>query len=106
MIRELHVYGRMTPVAHSKQGSQHIGIGKKLIQKAESIASIQSWNKIAIIAGVGVREYYKKLGYELNGTYMTKPLYLHMHNNEKRQNIITFMPVIIIIFVFILYLIK
>ena len=93
----------MTPVAHSKQGSQHIGIGKKLIQKAESIALTQSWDKIAIIAGVGVREYYKKLGYELDGTYMIKSL--HLCSNEKHQDIIKVVPFIIIMIPFIFYLV-
>ena len=103
LIRELHVYGRMTPVAHSKQGSQHIGIGKKLIQKAESIAFTQSWDKIAIIAGVGVREYYKKLAYELDGTYMVKSL--HLCNNKKYQDKNKFIPFIILMIPFIFYLV-
>lgn len=31
-------------------------------------------NKIAVISGVGTRNYYRKLGYELEGPYMTKTL--------------------------------
>lgn len=30
--------------------------------------------KIAVIAGVGVRKYYEKLGYALEGEYMVKKL--------------------------------
>ena len=30
--------------------------------------------KISVISGVGVREYYRKLGYELEGSYMVKEL--------------------------------
>jgi len=29
---------------------------------------------MAIISGIGVREYYRKLGYHLEGTYMIKEL--------------------------------
>ena len=47
---------------------------KKLIKKAEDIAIKAGYKKIAIISGVGVREYYKKRGYELRGTYMCKDL--------------------------------
>ena len=31
-------------------------------------------NKLAVISGVGTRHYYRKLGYELEGTYMVKKL--------------------------------
>ena len=31
-----------------------------------------SITKIAVISGVGVRDYYKKLGYKLVGNYMIK----------------------------------
>ena len=43
--------------------NQHLGYGKRLIQKAESISSEKGFSKIAVIAGVGVRNYYRKLGY-------------------------------------------
>lgn len=76
LIRELHTYG--TLIALHKQGSsddsQHKGLGKKLLEKAEHIAQKNGFKKIAIISGIGVREYYKKYGYVLEGTYMVKQL--------------------------------
>ena len=51
---------------------QHKGYGKNLILKAEEIAKLNGFNKIAIIAGTGVRNYYKKFGYNLVDTYMVK----------------------------------
>ncbi len=30
--------------------------------------------KMAVISGVGTRNYYRKLGYEVEGVYMTKKL--------------------------------
>jgi ELP3 family radical SAM enzyme/protein acetyltransferase len=81
MIRELHVYGNMIPVnENSSNNVQHRGFGKKLVNIAENIASDYGFNKIAIISGVGVRQYYHKLGYELVDTYMIKELYKNQHS--------------------------
>jgi elongator complex protein 3 len=75
MIRELHVYGRVTNVGEKGEGAQHLGIGTKLLSKAEWIAKTHFRTKMAIISGIGVREYYAKRGYTLDGTYMVKQLY-------------------------------
>jgi len=75
LIRELHVYSNLNSVGNNIEGSmQHKGFGKKLIAKAEEIAIENGYAKIAIISGTGVREYYKKLGYNLIDTYMIKIL--------------------------------
>ncbi len=71
IIRELHVYGELTPV--SKKGKiQHTGLGKKLLREAEKIAKTNGHKKIVVISGVGVRDYYRKQGYRLKNTYMVK----------------------------------
>jgi elongator complex protein 3 len=68
LIREVHVYGQATPI--SKKGAQHKGLGMLMVKEAEKIANKK---RIAIISGVGVRDYYrKKLGYRLSKTYMIK----------------------------------
>lgn len=75
MIRELHVYGRVKQVGAGVGASgsaQHLGIGKKLLKMADEIARQEAMVQIAVIAGVGVRDYYRKHGYELRGTYMMK----------------------------------
>ena len=76
LIRELHIYGQTIPVGGEENNikSQHKGWGTKLVKKSEEIAKEKGYDKIAIISGVGVREYYKKLGYELEGPYMVKKL--------------------------------
>ncbi len=71
IIRELHVYGELVPVG-SAHKVQHSGLGKKLLQMAEKIIKHNKLNKIAVISGVGVREYYRKQGYKLHNTYMIK----------------------------------
>ncbi len=73
LIRELHVYGMATAIG-SEGDVQHRGVGKELLAKAESIASENGFDKMVVISGVGVREYYKKLGYEREGAYMVKML--------------------------------
>lgn len=74
-IRELHVYGRMVQVGKTDiDASQHKGLGKKLMAAAESIVRENGFKKCAVISGVGVRGYYRKLGYKKIGTYMVKKL--------------------------------
>lgn len=74
LVRELHVYGQMTQVGSDSNQSQHRGFGRQLMEHAEQLARQQGYKKIAVISGIGVREYYRKLGYELIGTYMIKTL--------------------------------
>ena len=76
IIREVHTYGQLTPIkSKNKKSPQHIGLGKKLIMEAEKIA-LQEFGvkKIAVISGIGVRDYYRKLGYKLENGYMIKKL--------------------------------
>ncbi|KAG0434253.1 Elongator complex protein 3 [Dictyocoela muelleri] len=76
IIRELHVYGTSIPVKnYDSKGFQHMGYGHLLIKEAEKIAKYEHESeKLAIISGVGTREYYKKIGYFLEDTYMMKNL--------------------------------
>lgn len=78
MIRELHVYGRVKAVGEMipdiTGGAQHYGIGKSLLSIAEEISMRYHKERIAIISGIGVRDYYHKRGYELCGTYMIKSI--------------------------------
>ena len=71
IVRELHVYG--TAAGLGEKGIfQHRGLGKRLLEKAEKISKEHGKNKILVISGVGVREYYRKLGYVREGDYMKK----------------------------------
>ncbi|MFH0831427.1 MAG: tRNA uridine(34) 5-carboxymethylaminomethyl modification radical SAM/GNAT enzyme Elp3 [archaeon] len=77
IVRELHVYGKSISLGKKSSAKkfdavQHKGLGKMLMRKAEEIAKKQHMKKIAVISGVGVREYYGKLGYHLEGGYMVK----------------------------------
>nr|CAG4644620.1 EOG090X02DF [Leptodora kindtii] len=76
IVRELHVYGSVVPVsARDPTKFQHQGFGMLLMEEAARIAREEHGSfKIAVISGVGTRNYYRKLGYQLEGPYMTKLL--------------------------------
>jgi len=73
IIRELHVYGELVPVG-GKKIIQHSGFGKKLLQRAEKIVRASNLKKIWVISGIGARNYYRKQGYRLEKTYLSKKL--------------------------------
>jgi len=73
-LRELHVYGRLITKGQRGRGAQHRGLGKLLVCQAETIACLAGYRQLAVIAGVGVRDYYRKLGYHLRQTYLIKKL--------------------------------
>jgi elongator complex protein 3 len=73
IIREIQTYGELIPIGQKKLAPQHRGLGKKLIKEAEKITKKEfGLRKIAAISGVGVRNYWRKLGYGLKETYMLK----------------------------------
>lgn len=76
IVRELHVYGTAVPVnSRDPTKFQHQGFGMLLMEEAARIAREEHGStKIAVISGVGTRNYYRKMGYELEGPYMTKML--------------------------------
>lgn len=76
VIRELHVYGAAVGIGERTAGNiQHRGYGRQLLQLAEMTAQERfGKNKIVVISGVGVREYYRKLGYANDGPYVSKNL--------------------------------
>lgn len=75
LVRELHVYGDLVAVnADRKENVQHYGFGSRLMAAAEYIAKDNGYEQISVIAGVGVREYYRKRGYEDGQYFLTKSL--------------------------------
>ena len=75
IVRELHVYGQAVSVGSKEvdDSYQHRGYGAKLLKEAEQIAKDElGVEKIAVIAAVGTRQYYRKLGYRQEGPYVSK----------------------------------
>ena len=109
LVRELHVYGKLI-ITNDKTRShaQHIGLGKRLMAEAEKLSLELGIKKIAVISGVGVRNFYRRLGYKLegNGEMMIKkldqkPLFHGIFN----ANIFCIMHFIIISFLLIFFII-
>jgi elongator complex protein 3 len=76
LIRELHVFGPEVALSSRQENAaQHKGYGKALLREAERIARDEfGRNFMAVLSGVGAREYYRSEGYELQGAYMLKSL--------------------------------
>jgi elongator complex protein 3 len=73
MIREVHVYGRLVEIGHRESGrSQHLGLGRSLVETASEIASSKGYQDLAVISSVGTRQYYRGLG------FADGPLYQHL----------------------------
>ena len=77
LIRELHVYGKALSIGeHEDSAAQHRGLGKELMAEAQRVAKERfGSNKMAVISGLGVREYYKKnFGFKKEEPFMVKKL--------------------------------
>jgi elongator complex protein 3 len=75
-VREIHVFGAAVPIGgQNDQAAQHKGLGGLLLKEAERIAHKEySAAKIAVISGVGARDYFRAEGYQLENAYMVKAL--------------------------------
>ncbi len=71
LIREVHVYGPALVVGENSSGeAQHVGVGRRLIEAARATAQQRGLHRLAVIAAVGTRPYYRRLGFELGDLYM------------------------------------
>ena len=75
IIREVHVYGQSLPVGSEENGAaQHIGLGARMIRRAEEIAQARGFQRLAVISAIGTRMYYLRQGFVLGDLYMGKNL--------------------------------
>jgi elongator complex protein 3 len=76
LIRELHVFGpELALNQRDESAAQHRGFGRALLKEAERIAREEFQRDLmAVLSGVGAREYYRAEGYRLRGNYMVKKL--------------------------------
>jgi len=76
IIRELRVYGPVVEIGKRRLGAwQHLGLGEKLILAAEGIARKDygaDW--VLVNSGLGVKQYYRDLGFTDAGPYLVKSL--------------------------------
>lgn len=75
IIREVHVFGQSLAVGDAQAGAaQHSGLGKKLLVEAERLAGGRGFEKLAVIAAVGTRRYYRERGFAQGELYMVKAI--------------------------------
>ncbi len=75
LIREVHVYGQSLAVGAEKSGAaQHVGLGTRLLEEAERVAKEKGFEKLAVIAAVGTRQYYLDRGFERGEYYLVKKI--------------------------------
>jgi elongator complex protein 3 len=76
VVRELHIFGPEVPLGgRLERAAQHHGLGERLLREAERIAGGEfKADRLSVLSGVGAREYYRSLGYSLEGAYMVKEL--------------------------------
>jgi elongator complex protein 3 (tRNA carboxymethyluridine synthase) len=73
IIREVHIYGPALDIGAESEGeAQHSGLGRRLAEEAMTIARQAGYKRLAVIAAIGTREYYRKLGFELGELYMVR----------------------------------
>jgi len=75
-IRELHIFGPEVSLGKRlERAAQHRGLGETLLREAERIARGEfKADRLLVLSGVGAREYYRSLGYSLEGAYVTREL--------------------------------
>lgn len=74
MIREVHVYGMATRLGTDGTSAQHLGLGRRLIERACELAREAGYSRLNVISAVGTREYYRRLGFFDRGLYQQKEL--------------------------------
>lgn len=75
LIRELHVYGQVAKINSTENQSttQHTGVGRTVMNIAEQISQQSGYKRLSVIAGIGVKEYYRnQLWYHDEWTYVVK----------------------------------
>lgn len=73
VVREIKVLGRSSEVG-SRGQIQGNGVGTALMYGAERLARDQGYDEVLLNAGVGVRGFFRKLGYSASSAYMRKYL--------------------------------
>lgn len=74
MIREVHIYGSAVSLHTLGRGVQHLGLGRRAIDRACEIAYEAGYTSLNVISAIGTRGYYAKLGFKQRGLYQTKQL--------------------------------
>lgn len=76
IIRELRVYGPVVNIGERDENAwQHLGLGERLLDRADEIAKNDlGAQRLLVLSGIGVKEYYRTLGFSDCGPYLAKSL--------------------------------
>ena len=79
MIREVHVYGGVVSFGRAagedgRGKSQHLGLGRRLVDEAARLAAERGYENLAVISAIGTRRYYRGLGFEDGRLYQHRAL--------------------------------
>lgn len=78
ILREVRALGEALPIGHAPEDEglawQHRGLGTRLLHEVEAMASGWGLERLAIMAGMGTRGYFRGRGYSLEGPYMVRTL--------------------------------
>ncbi len=74
MIREVHVYGKVAALHRTGEGTQHLGLGRTLVEEACRQAAAAGFTAVNVISAVGTRAYYRRLGFTDAGLYQRRDL--------------------------------
>ncbi len=78
LLREVHVYGDSLAMGRRSEGrAQHMGLGKRLIERAAELARNAGFDDLAVISAVGTRVYYRTLGFVDGDQYQHRSLRLN-----------------------------
>jgi elongator complex protein 3 len=70
LVREVHVYGASLAIGRRADGeAQHLGLGRRLIDRAAELARDAGFRDLAVISAVGTRAYYRSLGFRDGALY-------------------------------------
>jgi elongator complex protein 3 len=75
LIREVHVYGAAATIGErDERKAQHLGLGRRLIDRAAELAREHGFSKMAVISSVGTRDYYRKQGFSDGALYQHRAI--------------------------------
>ncbi len=75
IVRELHVFGQSLSFGREQPGAaQHVGLGTRLLQQAETVARQAGFGRLAVISAIGTRRYYEERGFTRLALYHGKSL--------------------------------
>jgi elongator complex protein 3 len=75
LVREVHVYGAAADLgARGDHQTQHLGLGRRLIDRAAELAGSAGFERLAVISAIGTRAYYRGLHFADGELYQSRQI--------------------------------